>query len=185
MTLVFIYLLVFLLPGWVITAAFGSLRPRFLFAVAISFSLAIMVVLIGKILTLSAQLLPVLWLGVILLFSVLSLWQVQRSAKPLLSSLLVEKLTLSVAGAVLVAIVMAIYALWVGPYVEIPSDAIWHVGRIQDKFELIANNQSLEIFAGLNVTHKLNHYWYLCIATLIYYSGFSVAESLYWINVLN
>lgn len=95
------------------------------------------------------------------------------------------RVTVEAYGALVVVLLTTIYSVWVGPYAEIPSDAIWHIGRIQDKLQLIIENRDLQIISGNAIFNKLNHYWYLLVGSLLYWSGESIRESLFWLTIGN
>lgn len=77
------------------------------------------------------------------------------------------------------------YMLWAGPYTEVPSDAWWHIGRINDQLHRVTAG-SIGSLAGLdNIFNKFELYWYTLLAYFLHLSGRGLGESLDYIAMGN
>ncbi len=73
---------------------------------------------------------------------------------------------------------MGAYMVWAGPYTEVPADAWWHIGRINDRLEDVA-----EGVLGLTpsfgaVFDKSAGYWYTLAAIFLHFTGYGIEPGL-------
>ena len=181
MKLALIYL-IFHLPGLLVAPAFGLGRSRFVFGVSLSIMLAIFAVLVAKLLNFNAANVYWVWLlgaNLMLLFAIgLSLHRGGRWWWAFKFGWSVETLP-----ALVVGLATAGYTLTVGPYLEIPSDAIWHLGRIQDTYEWIVDERTLRLYKLDEIFHKSNAYWYLVQSQIAWFSGLTPEQATAWLSV--
>ena len=77
-----------------------------------------------------------------------------------------------------ILIVLVLYALWAGAYVEIPGDPIWHMARITDAAQ-VWREETIKPVTSLFSSG--NYYWYKFCGWLLHLSGSTLSEQL---NVL-
>lgn len=88
------------------------------------------------------------------------------------------------AIAAVAAALAVVYAAWSGPYLEIPSDAIWHVAEIRQRLARITDGSWTPI-SGVEIFNKGHGYWYLFFAWACWLSGTELNEALVAGNMVN
>jgi len=63
------------------------------------------------------------------------------------------------------------YMGWAGPYIEVPADAWWHIGRINDRVAELAAGDIGAVKEYLDVFNKGAEYWYTLVSVLLYWSA--------------
>jgi len=76
------------------------------------------------------------------------------------------------------------YIAWAGPYLEVPADAWWHVGRINDVREALAVGDIGSLMLG-ELMEKNNYYWHAVTAYFIYLAGIGIEPALRYLAVAN
>jgi len=75
------------------------------------------------------------------------------------------------ATPLVVLAAVAVYMLWAGPYTEVPADAWWHLGRINDQLEAVGQGDIGELPDFTQMFDKLAFYWYTLLAYFLYLVG--------------
>ena len=81
-------------------------------------------------------------------------------------------------------IVVLLYLLKVGPYLEIPSDAWWHIGEIQRMYQIIQSN-GIPAGSLKEVIGDQLGYWYYIAAMMIHLSGIDYLDGITYISYIN
>lgn len=73
---------------------------------------------------------------------------------------------------------MAVYTLWAGPYTEVPADAWWHIGRINDRLSDAAAGGLGKLNGVGDVFDKSSGYWYTIAAFFLHLSRSELENAL-------
>ena len=180
-----VYLTLLLLPGYALARIFDYDRPRFLFAIALSIMFAVVAMLVAQRFQANTQSYVILW-G--LLFSpVAVVWIVLEARRGVAVSIadVLAGITFSTWTAIVLGICVASYAYWAGPYVEIPSDPIWHLAQIREAYEDVATGNKLDYDKFSLLFSKSQQYWYMLVGQSIWVSGQEVDDTLPWVGGVN
>jgi hypothetical protein len=73
------------------------------------------------------------------------------------------------------------YLLWAGPYMEIPADAWWHAGRIQEELGALRTGELPGLnFDGITQVVHQQDVWYFLVAYVAHGVGISQIETVRW-----
>ncbi|MDH3691314.1 MAG: hypothetical protein OEU36_17865 [Gammaproteobacteria bacterium] len=185
MVFALVYLTLLLLPGYALVRICGYDRPRFLFTIALSIIFAVLAMLVAKLLQANTQSYVFLWGSLFSLVAVI--WVVQEARRSVAFSIrgMLAGITFSTWTAIVLGICVAGYAYWAGPYVEIPSDAIWHLAHIREAYEDIVARNGLDYYNFPLLFSKIQQHWYMLVGQTIWISGLEVDEALPWISAVN
>jgi hypothetical protein len=185
MALLIAYLLAFVLPGLLLGRLLGIRGP----GTAIALSYVVLIVLSsavrladGSVAVLSAAL--AVTIGVLGTIEWRRALRTSGSLSVLADATVAAVVRIGRSGVATWAplgtlFVILLYLLWAGPYMEIPADAWWHAGRIQQQLQ---NMESGVLPAaeqgGLLALLKAQDVWYVLAAYLAHLSGTGMAQSL-------
>ena len=172
-----------LAPGWFVARALRLTAPTFLYAVSVSIMLAVTAVFTGKLVNIKSADLWQLWLAMALVAIALS--QFIRWRRGQVSLIPGAELRPGPPGvaAVGVALAAVIYALWAGPYVEIPSDAIWHIGRIRDQYDILLADGVQNLASIEYAFRKSQGFWYIIQSQLVWNAGLEHKAGIAWLSL--
>ena len=184
MRILFAYCLL-LLPGFFLTGLLKFKTARFLFSIALSVFVAVVCVLTAKLLNTDQRVVILLWAGTGSLLGFL-LFLTAKPSTSLMTSIKTDIFELREWPAwIFLAFGCVVYTAISGPYAEIPGDPIWHIGKINDQFEFLQNDDAFHAsnFALTNPFSKIHAYWYVVQANIIYWSGYTPEKALYWMSI--
>lgn len=148
---------------------------RVLVSIALSLSVAVFVLLLARVAGFGTQgfgytlLCAYLLIGV----GVAMVWRRVRGRRS-------SEVRLETVHAVpaLVLISIASYMLWAGPYAEVPADAWWHIGRINDRLSQAALGGIGRVDDVGDLFNKSAGYWYTIAAFFLHVSGATLDNGL-------
>lgn len=178
-----LYVAAMTLPGLALSRPLelGGARP----AVSIGLSLSLLVLFL--VLARAAGL-GVSGFGVLLLagyggIAAWSVWSWRRGAQAIAFRPRFEKVHLIPAGTLAA---VAGYAIWAGPYTEVPSDAWWHIGHINEWLSEELAAGALGSYDSLReVFDKSAKHWHTIAAYLMLVSGIGLLPALDWLALAN
>lgn len=199
---IILYVIAFTLPGLAITWLVGVERPKYLMVVGVSYTVMVILVAAEKYAGLTREGIGILTAVIYALSAVVVLWsqfvchengvnkgtqQTRNRWNPvILARTSVRRgIPLGIAAPVLVIVAVALYLLWVGPYLEIPSDAWWHIEQFRAEYRNIVSGNIVSIGGIAGMMDKVNRYWYFIHAYLCYLSGINIKASLMPVTILN
>lgn len=173
------YLLLLLVPGWLVCVLTGVRRNRLLLSIAVSAALVPVNLAAVRAVTLPASTAAALTLiEVAVMLGLAGALRVSllRSFGPAggASSIFVPAALLGAIG---------VYSWIAGPYLEVPGDPWWHVAKIE---HLLLTGLGGEARAGWrSVLDEPNLYGYFTPALVAWVWNYAVADILGWLNLAN
>ncbi|HSH42657.1 MAG TPA: hypothetical protein VK973_11100, partial [Arenicellales bacterium] len=81
---------------------------------------------------------------------------------------------------------VGVYAVWAGPYTEVPADAWWHIGHINDWLTDELPGGHLGSYGSLQEAFdKSSQHWHAIAAYLLHVSGMQITDALGWLSIAN
>ncbi|MDZ7841082.1 MAG: hypothetical protein U5R46_09745 [Gammaproteobacteria bacterium] len=77
------------------------------------------------------------------------------------------------------------YMLWAGPYIEVPSDAWWHIARINDRLDMVADGSIGSVRAVTDMFEKQAAYWHTIAAYFLHITGTGLEPGLQHLAMAN
>jgi len=177
MSFVALYLLHLVVPGWLVARSLRLPHHGPLQVIAISYLLLWLPMLCAKLLRLDTGSF-VLLLYCTLFAAVLGCSVVlyrRRCHNPDLDFLRPSRWFVPEHGITLAYLACALaYALVAGPYLEIPADALWHIGQIKQQVLLLQDGNAFIQPLDGGGFGKFNDYWYLLVAYIARTSGIDI-----------
>jgi hypothetical protein len=174
-----IYFAVLILPGLAITQLFGIGRTRICLAIGFSVALIVGLLVVARIGEVGTSefgyLLLVVYGGI---FGVAGNEWRKRGIEWTWPRLQVVYVVPTITMSIIVG-----YLVWVGPYMEVPADAWWHLGRISNLLREI-NQNDMGSMEGLgSLFDRDNYYWHGVLAYLVYLVGIDLGKASFYITV--
>ena len=161
MEFLIVYLAAMTLPGALLCRILVLRFHRFGFSIALSFSVFVLCLASARWMGLRAAGFDwwlLAWYAVIL---TAFLFRIRRQPASVVAGITFEGVYL--IPVVMVAAVVC-YSLWAGPYTEIPSDAWWHIGRINDRLSAFGYGDIGSAHGIRDLVSKAAGYWYTTVA---------------------
>lgn len=76
------------------------------------------------------------------------------------------------------------YMFWAGAYLEVPADAWWHIGRINDAREALSSGH-IDSTSFYQLMEKDNYYWHTVTAYALHFTGVQVEPALPYLALAN
>lgn len=182
MEFVIVYLSAMTVPGALLYRALGIKFHRFGFSIALSFSVFVLCLASARTMGLRATgfgwWLIACYAGIAAVF----LWRIRGEAASLFAGISFERVHL-----IPVAIVAAVacYSLWAGPYTEVPSDAWWHIGRINNRLNAFEHGFIGSASGIGRLISKSAGYWYSTAAYFLGITGTGLRSGLSYLAFAN
>lgn len=161
MELFVVYLAAMTLPGALLVRVLDLDFHRFGFSIALSFSVFVLALALAKVAGFGAAGFGLVLVACYAMVIAAWLWRIRRGGPG-------EGVGMSLDGVYLIALgtlsCVAAYLLWAGPYTEVPSDAWWHIGRINDRLEALGDGDIGSVHRMGNLLSKQAGYWYTSVA---------------------
>lgn len=178
-----LYLAAMTLPGAVLSGLFRLEACRTAASIALSLALLILFLGLGR-----AAGLGVAGFGYLLMagygaVAAGAAWSRRRGSGLMPAGIRFEKVHL-IPAATMAAV--GVYAVWAGPYTEVPADAWWHIGHINDWLTNELPGGQLGSYGSLQeVFDKSSQHWHTIAAYLLHVSGMQITEALGWLWIAN
>ena len=173
MLFLLIYLAVLILPGLAITYLLRIGRARICLAIGFSVALIVGLLLVGRIGAVGTSefgyLLLIVYGGI---FGVAGNEWRKRGLEWTWPRLQVVYVVPTISMSILVG-----YLVWAGPYMEVPADAWWHLGRINNLLREIGQNDMGSMDGLRNLFDRDNYYWHGVLAYLVYLVGIDLSKA--------
>jgi len=183
------YLFILLVPGFLIVAiyrtlykdaVFKSFEYSYLLSISLSYVTAILLLFLFRIVEGTAtELIGVYFLIVIV--EALYLLYLNYKNKISFYNISHKKSMLSV---LMLLLPILIYLFGTAPYLEIPSDAWWHLGEIQNMHQLARVDQ-LPVGGSISSALSQNGFWYYIAGLLISFFDYNYIDSIKTIGYVN
>lgn len=188
-----LYVVIFLLPGWLVWKLLGLRACWFLYSGAISYSLLVVTMLANDLAGCSTSWVAAVWAGGVAMLAgaVIIRRRIEHRTVAISSAgqavcrarlrrFLLPLISFACVGAGVMA-----YFLYAGPYTELPADAWVHLGKIQDQIEFIhAKAPVADTITGTAFFNQ-GPYWYRVAALLCVGSGLPLADAMWSLAFAN
>ena len=188
MSYIAVYFLALLLPGWALLATSSiSWSLRLPLIVMVSYAIFVASVVVAYLLGTNYQQAMYGWVIAVAVsggLGILRATQFVLRGRPIS---LFPDVTFNAPTGIFLATVgsVLIYLIWAGPYLELPSDSWWHLGRMQDQLEAIDQGHTFGRLGLTQYLHKERGYWYLLHAALTWLAGYDIQRSIAYVSTLN
>lgn len=192
MSLILVYIIALFVPGALLLSIYSVLRGRslpqlsaysYLLSVSLSYSQLIIVLFVARLYAETTSDFIVGYVSLALIELLLLAYLLFK--QKLLNHIFSFKFNKSLALIpVLSLLIIFLYLLKVGPYLEIPSDAWWHLAQIQDMYQLIEAN----VIPTGNFSQIIRNqvgYWYYIAAMMISQSGIEYMQGIHTLSYAN
>jgi hypothetical protein len=174
------YLFFILVPGWLLVSSLGIERNRLLLSIAFSIGIAAINLVIVRMLGIQYSTVA----AITVVESILLFLLVIRANPP--ASIVKGLNPDRYAGSVFLVVLLAVgaYAWLAGPYLEVPADNWWHLSKINDVLDSLAQGPQ-DAAAWNRLWYAPNLYGYFIPALAASLWSRSVIEILMPLNILN
>lgn len=192
MSLVFIYIIALSFPGVVLLSISRLSRDcglphltayNYLLSISLSYAVLVITLFVFRVYGETATDFLVGYFSFVLLV-ILLLIVLWLKRKPSFHFLQAKSINISLLIPIVSLSIIFLYLLKVGPYLEIPSDAWWHVAQIQDMYQMILSD---EIPRGdfRYVSSNQLGFWYYIAAMMINLSGIDFLTGINYLSYMN
>lgn len=169
-----------MVPGLLLGYMWRLGEGRFIYAVPLSASVLVLALIIARLVELGPAGFGGLLVAVLLLCAGSAAVVAGRRGGISMDCLSIEPVSVV---PVLTLTIVAAYMLYAGPYTEVPGDAWWHIGRINDQMERLSSGSiGAPVSIGFD---KFALYWYTALAYFLHVTGSDLRQSLAEIALAN
>lgn len=175
MTFVLPYLAAMVLPGAVLVWVLRLGANRFGASVAFSVSILLVSLAVARSLEIGAGGFGVLLVAVYAALCAAGVWRLRSAGLPDFGGCWGDRTYLIPAGTIAL---VGIYALWAGPYTEVPADAWWHLGRINGQLHQLSDGHIGLLTSAIHLFDKSEGYSYTITAYFVHLAGLTLQGAL-------
>lgn len=169
MEVLVLFLAALTLPGWALSGALKLDVCRTAVSIALSLSILVVCLAAARVAGLGVEEFGYLLAAGYATVVVAAAWTWRRGGFRLGSVYWIPMVTMAA---------VAVYALWAGPYTEVPADGWWHIGHINDRLEMLAGGAVGRYDEFADLFEKSAQYWHTLAAYSLYISGMELTRAL-------
>lgn len=176
------YLTAMTVPGALLSRMVGLKFHRFGFSIALSFSVFVLCLALARAMGLGATGFGWLAIACYAAIAAVFLWWIRGEGASLFGGISFDRVYL-IPIAVVAAV--ACYSLWAGPYTEVPSDAWWHIGRINGRLSDLQHGSIGSAYGLADLVSKAAGYWYTTAAYFLDVTGTGLRSGMGYLAFAN